>query len=155
MRPHTGNKNIEKYTYEVLDPIQGNQRMSSIANSKEFQETDSKFGSLLNIKNKTIEEALVNNTDYLHDILPNYSSKNNNFTEAHEKFQKDSVPRNLLQKIGSADNKAMISYNVNQERVEQGRKQMVRLKTRVESEKIASKMHKKVLSWQNRHLNFD
>ncbi|CAI2383747.1 unnamed protein product [Moneuplotes crassus] len=153
-RPHTGNRNNSRGTYAILDTFQGHTRVNSMANSRGFQDSEAKFDSVHNLKNHESFSS-VKNISENQGATPKEESGFKDFLNNVPSIQEDPQSTSLLQKISLSDQKAMLSYNINQDECEKNRRILVQIKKQIESDKIASKMHKKVLSWQNKKLNFN
>lgn len=154
-RPQTGKTSTNNFSNEVLDVTTNHQRVYSFANSRGINEMNTKYDSLINnqkdsswLKTPKAEETRVL-------IAKKPTEFKDYYGEVQNSLETQPKSVNLLQKIANSDIKAWINYNLLQDTRERGRRKIVKMKKEVESNKIVGKMHRKVISWQKKNLDFD
>lgn len=127
LRPKTGNRGNYKVTYAILDSEQGHTRVNSMANSKGFHDSDSKYNSMGALNNNDTY-VLDRNQSEIQEISPKIEAGFHDFVGSVPETRDESETMNLLQKISLSENKAMINYSINQEEQEKNRRILVQIK---------------------------
>lgn len=155
MRPQSGYAtNVAGMSNTTQNMYKIHSQINSLANSKGFRDTNTKYDSFIN--NQGYSEIIAQNIN-----VQEFDRKRNDLD--FKDYIVDDVeiedvplkPQSLVHKITDSDTKALIDFNNSLNRVEVSRKQLIKIKNQVTSEDMATKMHKKVLSWQNYQLSFD